>query len=575
MFVRTIQRKSSHRNVAVQIVESYRNDKGQPRQRILRHIGTAPDGEALEQLKLLVHSEMEKMRKYKPLPLLPVAAEASVLAADRSVEEDKPIAIDDARALVDDERWVVGFHEVGLKLLEEFHFDKLFPKARGGLWRLFAQMVLMRLAEPGASKRRAVARLRSHFGVNVPLHRVYRMMDALSEGFINRVQRIAQREAQALLGAKCEVLFFDATTLYFEANSSDELRNNGWSKDGKSEHVQMVLALVQTAEGLPIGYELFPGNTADVSTLLPVVRKLQGRFDISRATLVADSGMLSRANIAALRELNCDYLLAARLGSISDEKLDKLLAELEHQTAGADGTRLLDTEHDGRRLVLSYSPSLARKQRHERAKLIEKLQKKLGKGGKGVGNLIGNSKYRKWVKVDDTNVAELDVEAIEAKESRLDGVRGIFTSLSTEVSQASAIKARYAELWRIEHGFRVLKSDLRMRPIFHWKQERIKAHVAICFSAYVLLAHLHYRVNLSAGDLGRMSPAAILDHLSGVQVTVVTDTNSGNQFLVPSQTTREQQAIYTAAGAKLVRTTKLRSKDKQNPSENQQNTKDK
>ena len=529
----------------------------------------------LEQLKLLAHSEMEKMRKYKPLPLLPVTAEASVLAADRSVEEDKPIAIDDARALVDDEKWVVGFHEVGLKLLEEFHFDKLFPKARGGLWRLFAQMVLMRLAEPGASKRRAVARLRSHFGVNVPLHRVYRMMDNLSDGLIERVQRIVQREAQALLGAKCEVLFFDATTLYFEVNNADELRNNGWSKDGKSEHVQVVLALVQTVEGLPIGYELFPGNTADVSTLLPVVRKLQGRFDISRATLVADSGMLSRANIAALRELNCDYLLAARLGSISDEKMAKLLAELEHQTAGADGTRLLDTEHDGRRLVLSYSPSLARKQRHERAKLIEKLQKKLGKGGKGVGNLIGNSKYRKWVKVDDTNVAELDVEAIEAQESRLDGVRGIFTSLSTEVSQASAIKARYAELWRIEHGFRVLKSDLRMRPIFHWKQERIKAHVAICFSAYVLLAHLHYRVNLSAGDLGRMSPAAILDHLSGVQVTVVTDTNSGNQFLVPSQTTREQQAIYTAAGAKLVRTTKLRSKDKQNPSENQQNTKDK
>ena len=572
MFVRTIQRKSSHRNVAVQIVESYRNDKGQPRQRILRHIGTAPEGEVLEQLKLLAHSEMEKMRKYKPLPLLPVTAEASVLAADRSVEEDKPIAIDDARALVDDERWVVGFHEVGLKLLEEFHFDKLFPKARGGLWRLFAQMVLMRLAEPGASKRRAVARLRSHFGVNVPLHRVYRMMDALSEGFINRIQRIAQREAQALLGAKCEVLFFDATTLYFEVNNADELRNNGWSKDGKSEHVQVVLALVQTVEGLPIGYELFPGNTADVSTLLPVVRKLQGRFDISRATLVADSGMLSRANIAALRELNCDYLLAARLGSISDEKLDKLLAELEHQIAGADGTRLLDTEHDGRRLVLSYSPSLARKQRHERAKLIEKLQKKLGKGGKAVGNLIANSKYRKWVKLDDAKAPELDVEA---RGSRLDGVLGVYTSLSAEASDAGAIKTRYAELWRIEHGFRVLKSDLRMRPIFHWKQERIKAHVAICFTAYVLLAHLHYRVNLSAGDLERMSPAAILDHLSAVQVTVVTDTNSGKQFLVPSQTTREQQAIYTAAGAKLVRTTTLRSKDKQNPSENQQDTKGK
>ena len=100
----------------------------------------------------------------------------------------------------------------------------------------------------------------------------------------------------------------------------------------------------------------------------------------------------------------------------------------------ADGFKLLDTEYGGRRLVLSYSPKLARKQRSDRAELIERLQKKLGKGGKAVSNLIGNSKYRKWVKVDGANVAALDIEAIEAQESRLDGVRGIFTSLSTEAS---------------------------------------------------------------------------------------------------------------------------------------------
>ena len=122
MFVRTIKRKSSHRNIAVQTVESYRNDKGQPRQRILRHMGTAPEGEALEQLKRIAHSEMEKMRKYKPLPLLPVTTEASILAADRNDDDDKPIAVSDARALVGEQQWVVGFHEVGLKLMEEFGF---------------------------------------------------------------------------------------------------------------------------------------------------------------------------------------------------------------------------------------------------------------------------------------------------------------------------------------------------------------------------------------------------------------------------------------------------------------------
>ena len=535
MFVRTIKRKSSHRNVAVQIVESYRNDKGQPRQRILRHIGTAPEGEVLEQLKLLAQSEMEKMRKYQTLPLLPVTAEASILTADRTDEEDKPITIDGAQALVVEQQWVVGFHEVGLKLLEEFGFDKLFLQARRGLWRLFAQMVLMRLAAPGAPKRKAVARLRGSFGVNVPRHRVYRMMDDLSDGFINRVQRIAQREAQALSGAKHEVLFFSATTLYFAVNNSDDSHEDGRSKYGKSQHMQqMVLVVVQTAEGLPIGYELLPGNSANVSTLMPVIRTLQYRFSVSQTTLVADSEMSNETNIADLRELNCDYLLAAQLDSIGGDKLAELLLELKRQDVGADGVRVLDTEHDGRRLVLSYSPSLAKKQRRERTQLIESLL------------------------TDGERWGNLNVKAFEAEEAKLDGVHGIYTSLSIENCSASAIKARYAELWRLEHDFRVLKSDLRMLPAFHWQEERIKAHFAICFTAYMLLAHLHYRVNLSAGDLERMSPIAILDHLSGVQVAVATDTQIGRQLLIPSQTTREQQAIYTAAGAKLVRTTTLR-----------------
>ena len=535
MFVRTIKRKSSHRNIAVQIVESYRNDKGQPRQRILRHMGTAPEGEALEQLKLLAQSEIEKIRKYKTLPLLPVPTEASILAADRSGDDDKPVPVSDARAMVVEQKWVVGFHEVGLKLLEEFEFAKLFPKARGGLWRLFAQMVLMRLAAPGASRQKAVARLRGSLGVNAPLHRVYRMMDALRDSFINRVQRIAQREAQALLGAKHEVLFFSAITLHFAINNSDDLREDGSSEHGKSQHIQqMVLVVVRTAEGLPIGYELLPSNSADVSALTEVVRKLQDRFSVSQTTLVADSGTSNETNIADLRELNCDYLLTARFDSIDDDKLTQLLLELKRQDADHDGVRVLDTELDGRRLVLSYSQSLAKKQRHERRQLIKSLLT----GGKGWGNL--------------------HAQIIAAEDSRLDGVHGVYTSLSIEGHSASAIQARHAELWRLGRDFRVLKSDLRMRPAFHWTEQRIKAHIAICFTAYMLLAHLHYRVNLSAGDLERISPAAILDHLSGVQVAVVTDTQIGRQLLVPSQTTREQQAIYTAAGAKLVRATTLR-----------------
>ena len=146
-------------------------------------------------------------------------------------------------------------HEVGLKLMQEFGLSDYFPKLVEAYGDYLPE-VLMRLAAPGASKRRADARLRSHFGVNVPLHRVYRMMDNLSDGSVQHAQR---EELYWELSAR---LFFDATTLYFEVNNSDELR----TVKMVSQHVQVVLALVQTVEGLPIGYELFPGNTADVST---------------------------------------------------------------------------------------------------------------------------------------------------------------------------------------------------------------------------------------------------------------------------------------------------------------------
>ena len=173
-------------------------------------------------------------------------------------------------------------------------------------------ITLARIAQPD-SKRAGVAALERDFGIKIPLTSVYRMMDNLDDKAIDFIQGVALSAAQQMLGESLDVLFYDCTTLYFESFVSDELRQKGFSKDHKVNETQVLLALMVTREGLPIGYEVFPGATFEGHSLAPVLTALQRRYHLSRVVFVADRGLFSEDNLQILEQSGLEYVVGAKL----------------------------------------------------------------------------------------------------------------------------------------------------------------------------------------------------------------------------------------------------------------------
>ena len=541
MFVRTVKRKNTE-NLGVQIVESYRNSQGKPRQRIVRNMGSAPPGDALKELVRIAEIEKQKLLHNKKPSLFPPDTMAKiVIESRRRKQESKPLPIANARLLKEHKRLTVGFHEVFGELYSQLGFDRVWGARHRMSARLFEQAVMMRLAAPGQSKS-AHARLSAGHGVEVSVEKFYRMMDGVDEKRIDFLQRIVSREVMGLLGGKVDVVFFDVTTLSFASEEEDSLRRKGWSKDGKPHRVQVVLALVQTKEGLPTGYELFAGNTADVSTLEPVLERLGERFDIDGVVVVADAGMASEDNIRELESRGCDWVVAARLRKLGKKSLNEVVNWEQWREVG-DGRKVGDLDIGGRRLVLRHCASRARKDALDREVAVEKAAKRLSEGIKGSG------RRGRYLKVEKGSVS-ISEEAIR-RDEQFDGLHGVWTSLEREKHSAEEVYRHYAELWRIEEGFRVMKHTMAVRPVFHWTQRRVRAHVAVCFAAFAMLRILRWKHNRSHPAQESLSEQTILRELGNVEVSLLRDEGNGKQYLVPSSSTKTQRLLYATAGCRL------------------------
>lgn len=541
MFVRTVKRKNTE-NLGVQIVESYRNSQGKPRQRIVRNMGSAPPGEALEELVRIAEVEKQKLLHHgKPSLFPPDTVAKIVMESRRRRQEAKPLPIANARLLKEQKRLTVGFHEVFGELYRQMGFERVWGARHRMSARLFEQAVMMRLAAPGQSKS-AHARLSGEHGVEASVEKFYRMMDRVDERRIDFLQRTVSREVMGLLGGKVEVVFFDVTTLSFASEEEDSLRRKGWSKDGKPQRVQVVVALLQTAEGLPIGYELFPGNTADVSTLEPALEGLRERFDIERVVVVADAAMASRDNIEELERRGCEWVVAARLRRLGKES-EKKVADWELWEDVGDGRKVGDLDIGGRRLVLRHCAKRARKDALDREAAVEKARKRLCEGIKGSG------RRGRYLKVEKGAVS-INEEAIR-RDERFDGLHGVWTSLEVEGHSAEEVYRYYGELWRIEESFRVMKHTMAVRPVFHWTQRRVRAHVAICFAAFAMLRILRWKHNRSHPAQEPLSEQTILKELGNVEVSLLRDEGTGKQYLVPSSSTKTQRLLYATAGCRL------------------------
>lgn len=545
-FVRTVKRPHTP-NIGVQIVESRRNEKGQPRQRIIRNMGSAPPGEALEALIRVAKMELDKLRTQEQPALFPAEQMAEMImeARSRPQEDDKPFPIADARLLKEQKRLVMGFHEVFGTFYRQMGFDGMWGARHRMSARLFRQAVLMRLADHEGSKLSHCRKLSKDHGVEHSVDKVYRMMDRLDEERIGRLREIVSGEVRSLVKGKIEVVFFDVTTISFASEEEDGIRRKGWSKDGKPHRVQVVLALFQTAQGLPIGYRLFPGNTGDVRTLEPAIEQLREDLDIGRVVVVADGAMGSASNLGTLADMGHDWVVAAKIRGLKKVEIERLWKYADTLKVKGD-KQFGELEVEGRRLIVSWCPRRARKDAADRDKAVDKARKRISK------TLKGNGRRARFIKVDRDGVC-INEEAI-LRDEKFDGLHGVWTSLGKE-HPPRAVYEHYGELWRIEESFRVMKHSMSVRPVFHWTERRVRAHVAICYAAFSMLRIYRWRFNLSHPKQPPLSEQRIISELRDVQASLLLDQDNDMQYLLSSQSNQVQRFLYGAVGAKLCRET--------------------
>ena len=405
---------------------------------------------------------------------------------------------------------------------------------------------MARIAQP-ASKRASVELLERDFGIRLNLSSIYKMMDAMDEPTIERLQCLAGNRTKQLLGGSLSVLFYDCTTLYFESFEPDDLRQKGFSKDRKASETQVLLALVVSEEGLPVGYEVFPGATFEGHTLIPILQQLKQRFDITRVVFVADRGLFNKDNLDALEAAKVEYVVGTRLKNQS-ETLKRQILDTESYIPLSEGLKVLTLDRPGeRRMVVTHSEKRARKDQEDRDKSILKMRKKLSKS-KQPKEFIASSSYKKYLKLPASGAITVDQEAV-AKSAQWDGLHGVITNAPK--ADTETILAHYRGLWAIEESFRIQKHDLKVRPVFHWTESRIRAHLAIAFMAFCCVRHLAYRVAL---QYKKLSPEVIRRELAHVQVSLLEDQNTQSIYGMPSSVSPDAEKIYQVMGIKPVTT---------------------
>tara|TARA_R110000868_G_scaffold152804_1_gene378038 strand:+ start:65 stop:1558 length:1494 start_codon:yes stop_codon:yes gene_type:complete len=345
---------------------------------------------------------------------------------------------------------------------------------------LLSDLALMRIVEP-ASKLRSIELMATYFGVH---HRRQRFYESVP-GWLalkNRIERQTLGFAKKQYQFDFSLVFYDVTTLYFEAFKSDGLRKTGFSKDGKAQQPQILVALMVTPEGLPVGHHVFPGNTFEGHTLIPVITDLIRKHRAKHFTVVADAAMTSTNNIDALLEEGIHYIVGARLGNVSSE----LFAQIDGALPREDGSTIR-LKTDKGFLICSFSKKRYSKDRHEMEKQIARAKVLMQQPSK-----IKKAKYIKTHNSEATLNEELIV-----KTKKLLGVKGYYTDIEAKVADNKTIIGRYHELYRVEQAFRVSKSDLRARPIFHFKEPSIQLHIPICFMALAISKHIEIKTGLS------------------------------------------------------------------------------
>ncbi len=467
MFVR--EKKNRSGSISVQVI-----DKSQGSYRVIKSFGSTSDPNKLSILTSQAKHYISKVKSEGMLSLFdPPIDEDSILESYLNTISNAQLQV------------------IGPELIFGILYDRIGYNAIKSV--MFRNLVMARLFNPG-SKLKTIDYLYRYQGVNYSISKIYRFLDFLCarekddeeqeevkvKDIRDYVEEISFTHTKYVLGGDISVVFYDMTTLYFEASDEDDLRRTGFSKDGKSHCPQIFLGLLVGFGGNPIGYDIYEGNIDEGHTFIPFIKKIQKKYNIDKPVIVADSGLLSKNNINSFIEDGYEFIIGARPKSESKEMKQQII----NSNLKFDEIKTFD-KGDGLRLIISKTENRAKKDAYNRKKGLARLEKQI-RSGKLTKTNINNRGYNKYLKMDGEVKVSIDLDKY-ILDSGWDGIKGFVTN--TKLNEKDVIDS-YRNLWLIERAFRMNKTDLEIRPIYHRLKNRIEGHICICFTAYTIMLEL-------------------------------------------------------------------------------------
>jgi len=501
MFVRTIKNKNG--KTYVQVV-----DKSSGKYKVLTSVGSSSDIEQIKKLELKGKQFIEQQTGVQQFDFSnEIGLYKSILS---SINTHKLVGID----------LLLG------KIFDEIGFNKIKDP-------IFKQLVLYRLVYP-SSKLKTTEYLQRYQQINWDENKVYRYLDKLYDTHKTLVQQISYEHTVKILGNEPQIIFYDVTTIYFEIEQEDELRQTGFSKDGKHQQPQIVLGLLVSKNGYPLAYDIFDGKQFEGHTLIPIITNFKTKYQLQQLVVVADAGLLSNTNIQMLIENKYEFILGARI-----KNENKILQQQILGTTYKNGTSKVFIKHDGTKLIVSYSDSRATKDAINRERSIKRLEKQIKQGKLSKSN-INNKGYNKYLKLDGEITISIDYDKYKA-DACWDGLKGYITNSSLSKDE---IIENYNQLWQIEKAFRVSKTDLKIRPIYHRLPKRIEAHICLTFVAYKVYKELERQLKEKKANMSVQKAIEIIQSIYEIEATTTKSKEKVRHLLLLTEEHKLLAALF-------------------------------
>lgn len=515
----------SHGKQYVRVCESYRNAEGKPRSRVIENHGRLElllerDPDYVEKLRERVEQENQAAKNANLLSLEQSAQERIRKLEESSSKADYSCAI----ALNLGSALLRQIWKQDLNMPQVFRYLQSKTEIEYSYDQAAFLLASQRILRPCSKKKAYENRHRDITTHSIEdLNIVYRVLDRLSEDKSAIIKHI-NRELNKKLNRTVTVAFYDVTTYAFESRREDDLKGFGLSKDHKINEVQVVLGLVMDEFGIPIDYDLLPGNTSEFGTMLPMIRRIQQDYKLKKLIVVADRGLNSNENLLELRNIQCDFVIAQKVRNCSEEqkqiiqsnedwehavneggevycrykKLDMVKPVFETKISQTTGRKYQTKKEIGSldvRWIVSYSQGRANKDLADLERSIEKAEKAL----KNKASLASSRGYKSLI-VTPKGEGQPTLNHHKIEEARKwAGYYAVCTNLKSK-SCADIMKI-YRQLWQIEDCFRVSKTTLETRPCFVWTESRIQGHFLSCFISLVIEKYLRHRLKQCMPDI--------------------------------------------------------------------------